>query len=75
MEQGNNRMASSYKIGDNEYGTVLNFINIHGYRTGINEEDQTVYIRNSRGSFSDAEQPPAVYIDDIQEFDLNLLQF
>ena len=73
IEQGNNRMASSYKIGDNEYGTVLNFINIHGYRTGINEEDQTVYIRNSRGSFSDAEQPPAVYIDDIQEFDLNLL--
>ena len=73
IEQGNNRMASSYKIGDNEYGTVLNFINIHGYRTGINEEDQTVYIRNSRGSFSNAEQPPAVYIDDIQEFDLNLL--
>lgn len=73
IEQGNNRMASSYKIGDNEYGTVLNFINIHGYRTGINEEDQTVYIRNSRGSFSDAEQPPAIYIDDIQEFDLNLL--
>jgi len=72
-EEGNNSMASAYKIEDNEFGTVLNFISEHGYRTGINEEDQTVYIKSSRSAFSDFESPPTVYIDNVEDPDLNLL--
>ena len=71
-EEGNNAMATAYKIDDNEFGTVLNFISQHGYRTGINEEDQTVYIKSSRSAFSN-EPPPTVYIDNIVDSDLNLL--
>ena len=71
-EEGNNGMATAYKIDDNEFGTVLNFISEHGYRTGINEEDQTVYIKSSRSAFSD-EPPPTVYIDNVIDSDLNLL--
>jgi hypothetical protein len=71
-EEGNNAMSTAYKIDDNEFGTVLNFISQHGYRTGINEEDQTVYIKSSRSAFSN-EPPPTVYIDNIVDSDLNLL--
>ena len=71
-EEGNNAMATAYKIDDNEFGTVLNFISQHGYRTGINEEDQTVYIKSSRSAFSN-EPPPTVFIDNVVDSDLNLL--
>jgi hypothetical protein len=71
-EEGNNAMATAYKIDDNEFGTVLNFISQHGYKTGINEEDQTVYIKSSRSAFSN-DPPPTVYIDNVVDSDLNLL--
>ena len=63
--------AKAFKIEDNEFGNVLDFIGRNGYRTGIDPEENTVYIRSTRGSF--AQGSPAVYIDDFLAFDYNLL--
>ncbi|MGA9637997.1 hypothetical protein [Flavobacterium sp.] len=63
--------ATAFKIDDSEFGNVLDFIGRNGYRTGIDPEENTAYIRNTRGSFSD--NPPAVYLDNILVFDFNLL--
>lgn len=63
--------ANAYKIEDNDFGSVLDFIGRNGFRTGIDPEDNEVYIRNSRGGFSNL--PPAVYIDNIIISDFNLL--
>ncbi len=66
--------ASAYKIDDNAFGNVLEFIGRNGYKTGINQEDNTAYIKNPRnGAFFETSGPPAVYIDNDLVFDLNLL--
>jgi hypothetical protein len=63
--------ATAFKIDENEFGNVLDFIGRNGYRTGIDPEENTAYIRNSRDAFSD--NPPAVYLDNAIVFDYNLL--
>lgn len=64
--------ANSFKIDENEFGTVLDFIGRNGYKTGIDPEENTVYIRDRR-SFGDINTPPNVYIDNSIVFDLNVL--
>ncbi|WP_366186876.1 hypothetical protein [Flavobacterium ovatum] len=63
--------ATAFKIEDNEFGNVLDFIGRNGFRTGIDPEENTAYIRNTRDAFSD--NPPAVYLDNAIVFDYNLL--
>ncbi len=66
--------ANAFKIDDNEFGTVLDFIGRNGYQTGIDPEDNNAYIRNTRiQSFAESNPPPAVYIDNQIVLDLNLL--
>jgi len=66
--------ATAYKIDENSFGNVLEFIGRNGYRTGISPEDHEAFIKNPRnGAFMDNGAPPAVYIDNELVFDLNLL--
>jgi hypothetical protein len=66
--------ATAYKIDENSFGNVLEFIGRNGYRTGISPEDNSAFIKNPRnGAFMDSGAPPAVYIDNELVFDLNLL--
>ncbi len=61
----------AFKISDAEYGNVLDFIGRNGYKTGIDPEDNTVYIRSNRGIMG--RESPAVFVDDFLVFDYNLL--
>jgi hypothetical protein len=63
--------SKAFKIEDGDFGNVLDFIGRNGYRTGIDPEENTAYIRSNRGSFTQGS--PAVYIDDFLVFDYNLL--
>jgi hypothetical protein len=66
--------ASAYKIDENAFGNVLEFIGRNGYKTGISQEDNSAFIKNPRnGAFSENGAAPAVYIDNEIVFDLNLL--
>jgi hypothetical protein len=66
--------ASAYKIDENSFGNVLEFIGRNGYRTGISPEDNSAFIKNPRnGALTDTGSSPAVYIDNELVFDLNLL--
>lgn len=66
--------ATAYKIDENSFGNVLEFIGRNGYRTGISPEDNSAFINNPRnGALMDGGAPPAVYIDNELVFDLNLL--
>ena len=66
--------ARAYKIKDGEYGTVLNFLASNGYKTGINPNDNSVYVRNGRSSYlGDSAGSPSVYIDNFLLFDFNQL--
>ena len=66
--------ATAYKIDENTFGNVLEFIGRNGYKTGISQEDNSAYIKNPRnGAFSENGAAPAVYIDNDIVFDLNLL--
>jgi len=70
-----NAIAKAYKINDNEFGTLLDFINKTGdYRTGFGGADNSVYIKNRQNSFvRTMDATPTVYIDDLEVFDLNFL--
>ena len=70
-----NAIAKAYKINDNEFGTLLDYINKTGdYRTGFGGTDNSVYIKNRQNSFvRTMDASPTVYIDDLEVFDLNFL--
>ena len=70
----NNQAAKAYKIGDTDFGSVLDFIGRNGYVTGVDEEN-TVYVRSSRHEYSGNESvaTPAIFVDNFQIFDLNVL--
>lgn len=70
-----NAIAKAYKIKENEFGTLLDYINKIGeYRTGFGGTDNSVYIKNRQNSFvRTADASPTVYIDDLEVFDLNFL--
>ena len=65
--------ASAYKIGENDFGTILSFLDMHGYSTGISTEDNEVYIRSPRNGFGSSNSSPTVYIDNDLLYDFNLL--
>jgi len=65
--------ASAYKIEDNEYGTLLNFLTMHGYRTGVDAETNDVYIQSNRSSMGGVPSPPSIYLDNSIVYDLNFL--
>lgn len=70
----NNQAAKAYKIGDTDFGSVLDFIGRNGYVTGVDEEN-TAYVRSSRHEYSGNESvaTPAIFVDNFQIFDLNVL--
>jgi hypothetical protein len=63
--------ARGFKIQEGQQGNVLDFIGRNGYRTGIDNEENEAYIRNSYSSNSDSS--PSVFVDDIQQTDFNFL--
>jgi hypothetical protein len=63
--------AQGFKIQEGQHGNVLDFIGRNGYRTGIDNEENEAYIRNSYSKNSD--NAPSVYIDGIQQTDFNFL--
>jgi hypothetical protein len=64
--------ASGYKIGENEFGNVLDFIDSHGYH--INKDSiNDISIQSNRSILSVNFSSPAVYVDNILIFDTNLL--
>lgn len=66
--------ATAFKIKDNDYRSILNFLSFNGYKTGVNPNDNNVYVRNSRSTYlGDSATSPAVYIDNFLVFDLNQL--
>ena len=72
-QQDMSAAATGYKITD-KFGTVLDFLNRHGYRTGMDPETNDVYIKSNRGSFmGDSSTSPSVYIDNTSVVDLNFL--
>jgi hypothetical protein len=67
-------MAKSFKIDDNEFGSVTDFISRNGFRIGINEDDNTPFVRNSRSTtFSTSSAPPAIYLDNEMLLDFDFL--
>jgi hypothetical protein len=70
----NNQAAKAYKIGDTDFGSVLDFIGRNGYATGVDEEN-SAYVRSSRHEYSGNESvaTPAIFVDNFQIFDLNVL--
>lgn len=63
--------ADAYKIGEDDFGSVLDFLSQKGFRTGIDPEENTVYIQNGRGISNNSS--PSVYMDNMMLFDFNLL--
>ncbi|MBC7847203.1 MAG: hypothetical protein H7Y10_12000 [Flavobacterium sp.] len=70
----NNQAAKAYKIGENDFGSALDFIGRNGYATGVDNEN-SVYIRSTRHEYSGNESvaTPTIIIDNFQLFDLNIL--
>lgn len=67
-------MAKSFKIDDNEFGSVMDFISRNGFRIGTNEEDNTPFVRNSRSTaFSASSAPPSIYLDNEMLLDFDFL--
>ena len=73
-KEANSIMANSFKIGDNEFGSVMDFIARNGFKIGLNEEDDTPFVRNSRNSaFSISSAPPTIYLDNDMLLDFDFL--
>ncbi|MCG9791340.1 hypothetical protein [Flavobacterium algicola] len=64
-------MADGYKMGESDFGSLLDFLTMHGYRSGLNPEDNTVYITSNRGTINNS--TPSIFIDNIFQYDLNIL--
>lgn len=70
----NNQASKAYKIGETDIGSVLDFIGRNGFVTGFDQEN-SVFIRSTRQEFSvnQSVATPAIFVDNIQIFDLNML--
>jgi len=70
----NNQAAKAYKMGETDFGSVLDFIGRNGYVTGVDQENST-YVRSSRHEYSGNESvaTPAIFVDNFQILDLNVL--
>ncbi|HEY6143958.1 MAG TPA: hypothetical protein VIV55_11140 [Flavobacterium sp.] len=66
--------ASAYKVKERDYGKVLDYIGRNGFRTGVDPNDNTVFIKSNKNSYlGDLGTSPAVYLDNDLMFDYNLL--
>ncbi len=70
QKESDNINATGYKI-ENEFGTVIDFLNTHGFNA-ILDEDNSVVITTRRNIMKNGGSSD-VYIDDFQVFDLNSL--
>lgn len=61
--------ARAFKIDQNEFGTILDFIGRNGFRTGVNNGE--AFITSNRDSFAGGS--PEVFVDGVLLFDFNLL--
>ncbi|HQK38744.1 MAG TPA: hypothetical protein PLO52_01355, partial [Flavobacterium alvei] len=70
----NNQAAKAYKMGETDFGSVLDFIGRNGYVTGVDQEN-SAYVRSSRHEYSGNESvaTPAIFVDNFQILDLNVL--
>lgn len=66
---GMNISARAFKIGETDFGTILDFIGRNGYRTGVNNNE--AFIKGTRDSFLGGS--PEVFVDNVLLFDFNLL--
>ena len=66
---GTNISARAFKIGETEFGTILDFIGRNGYRTGVNNNE--AFIRGTRDAFLGGS--PEVFLDNVLLFDFNIL--
>ncbi|WPO76805.1 hypothetical protein [Flavobacterium sp. KACC 22761] len=75
-------MAKAFKIDGKSHQTLLNFLSLNGYNTGIDPNNYTVRIADRRdaykgwapGSYLTA-TPPNVYIDNFLLYDFNDLYY
>jgi hypothetical protein len=67
---GTNISARAFKIGETDFGTILDFIGRNGYRTGVNNNNEA-FIKGTRDSFLGGS--PEVFVDNVFLFDFNLL--
>ncbi|HAH55653.1 MAG TPA: hypothetical protein DCM02_10360 [Flavobacterium sp.] len=65
--------ATAYKIEDNDFGSFLDFLTMHGYRTGVDDETNEVYIQSNRRSMVGEPNSPSIYLDNSIVTDLNFL--
>ena len=65
-----NISARAFKIGETDFGTILDFIGRNGYRTGVSSSNEA-FINGTRDSFSGGS--PEVFVDNVLLFDFNLL--
>lgn len=76
-KESNNMMAKGYKISDTEFGNILQFLGRNGYHTGVDDEFNA-YVTDTRyANTANATEygvpGPAVFIDNVQVRDLNVL--
>ena len=65
--------STAYKIGDREFGNVLDFITRHGYRI-IQDSLNNVSVQSNRRTIPGSDRnPPAVYVDNDLVFDYSYL--
>lgn len=69
-----NSFATGYKIPDDDFGSLLLFLDSHGYRTGL-DETQSVYISSRRnfGGRNELSGSPQVFIDEEKLMDFDSL--
>ncbi len=67
---GTNISARAFKIGETDFGTILDFIGRNGYRTGVSSSNEA-FIKGTRDSFLGGS--PEVFVDNVFLFDFNLL--
>jgi hypothetical protein len=68
--------ARGYKIADNEFGNVLDFLETHGYHAGIDMNNRVyININSNRGynTIRKSDQSPSVYINNNLLYDFTFL--
>lgn len=69
-----NSFATPFKIAEDDFGNVLNFLDMHGFSTGL-DETASVYVTSKR-NFRVKNQyssSPQIFIDESKVMDLNSL--
>lgn len=65
-------MATAYKVREDDFERFLDFLTRIGYRTGL-DDDGNVTITSNRDLNIGSSNTPAIYIDNIMQYDNNFL--